>query len=1181
MKKTIINTLYYLLYIPHIHFSRNIKVYLLLGFLLSGQLLFNDVYGQNIETKVTFELKNQSLETGLNKLGKASNLRISFVLSQVSRYDNITIEKGTRSIKETLNLLLSNTNLTYAVKDKSILIIAKKSESTQTNNTLEPIKPRILEGRIIETSGRPVAFVNVIVKEKNKGTITDADGNFSLENIVPEDVLNVSYIGYEKREIQVGNNVFITIVLNEKSTGLSEVIVTGYTSKKASEITGSVQQISGDMLRAGITTTDGLSALKGLVTGMYVVNSNANPATYATAQVRGQSTLLGGTDPLTGNFLPNNLQNGPLIVVDGVISNFANIAQVASMSDIESITVLRDAASTAIYGSKAGAGVIVVTTKKGKKGETKVSIETQLGFSTPNVLKDKFMTTDQWLDYTKQSVRYAYNYGEGATNIQKKYATEELYTQNRLAGLYNNFDLTQNYDWTNQSLQNGVTKGINATISGGNESTTWYFGVNSVGVDGNEPQDKYNRNSVRAKLDHNLTKFLVVGGNFSTIFENSTFNTQRYQNLGINYQPFNNPYDADGTIKTSLLSWTGPGKPVATKLISNPLYDGQYNDRKNKTNNFSGSLYGKLIFFPGLTFTSTNTWGVYNNNQNTILDRRTIQGSNPLYTANEGVLTIETNNVYSYLTSNVLNFRHTFGDIHGLNFVAGQEWGYKTIHPSYITRTNVLEGERDLSATSSSIYNGQEVSPVGITREKANFSLFSQADYNYNSTYLLSASWRNDATSNFSRNSRYHSFYSISAGWMVSQEKFWKSIKDVVPTLKLRASTGIAGKDAGADFLNYSLYKKSGSSTDYLGTEIGQGYYASQVANTDLTWEITKILSYGLDVSLLKNNRITFSFDGYRNNCVNLIQQTEVSSLKGVDLQYTNAAYLRNTGYEFSLATKNIESKDFNWQSHFTISHNKNNIISTVLPSDEKGYILSLGGYLRVDDDINTVRAIKYDGVDAQTGKPLFENVNEDGSITQVNSVAEAGESYQKIGSTSPTVYGGFTNNFSYKNWELSVVATYSFGAITTNPFVAQYDGTLFTTQNLLAPQWLTYWKNPGDIADLPSPRIDNPYGSYMLTNTSLYYQKADNVKIANLRLAYSFPKTLMEKLKIDGIKMYVSVDNVYTFTSSHYMGADPEQSQYQGNASGQGVTGISTSMFSSGVLGAPRQYITGLSINF
>jgi len=1181
MKKTINNTLHYLLFIPHILFTRNIKVYLLMAFIFSGQLLFNDVYGQNIETKVSYELKNQSLEAGLNKLGKVSNLRISFVLSQVEKYNNITIEKGTRSIKEILNSLLSNTNLTYAIKDKSILIIAKASKSTQTNNTSVPVKPKTVEGRIIDADDRPVAFVNVTVNGKNKGAITDADGNFTLDNLVPEDVLNISYIGYEKREIPVGNNAFISIVLNEKSTALSEVIVTGYSTKKASEITGSAQQISGDVLRAGITTTDGLSALKGLVTGVYIVNSNPNPATYATSQVRGQSTLLGGTDPLTGNFAPHLLQNGPLIVVDGVISNFANIAQVASMSDIESITVLRDAASTAIYGSKAGAGVIVVTTKKGKKGETKVSVETQLGFSTPYVLKDKFMTTDQWHDYTKQSVRYAYKYGEGATTLQKKYATEELYIQNRLAGLYSNFDLTQNYDWTNQSLQNGVTKGINATISGGNESTTWYFGVNSVGVDGSEPQDKYNRNSIRAKLDHKLTKFLVVGGNFSTIFENATFNTQRYQNLGINYQPFNNPYNADGTIKTSLLSWTGPGRPVATKLLANPLFDGQYNDRKNKSNNFSGSLYGKVTFAPGLTFTSTNTWGVYNNTQNTILDRRTIQGNNPLYTPNNGMLTVEFNNVYSYLTSNVLNYKHLFNDVHSLNLIGGQEWGYKTIHPNYIIRTDVLEGERDLSATSSSMNNGQLVSPVGITREKANFSLFAQADYNYNSRYLLSASWRNDATSNFSRNSRYHSFYSVSAGWMVSQEKFWKSLKDIVPTLKLRASTGIAGKDAGADFLNYSLYKKPGSSTDYLGTEIGQGYYATQIANTDLTWEITKILSYGLDISLLKNDRITLSFDGYRNNCVNLIQQTSVSSLKGVDMQYTNAAYLRNRGLELSLATKNIDGKDFKWQSHFTISHNKNNIISTVLPSDEKGYILSMGGYLRVDDDINTVRAIKYVGIDAQTGKPLFEKVNEDGSITQVNSVTEAGESYQIIGSSTPTVYGGFTNNFTYKNLELSVVATYSFGAITTNSFIAQYDGTTYTTQNLLAPQWLTYWKNPGDNAYLPSPRIDNPYGTYMLSTSSLNYQSADNVKIANIRLAYSFPKTLLGKLKMDGIKLYVSVDNVYTFTSSHYMGVDPEQGSYQGNGSGQGVTGGSTSMFSSGVLGAPRQYVTGLLFNF
>lgn len=619
-----------------------------------------------------------------------------------------------------------------------------------------------------------------------------------------------------------------------------------------------------------------------------------------------------------------------------------------------------------------------------------------------------------------------------------------------------------------------------------------------------------------------------------------------------------------------------------------------------------GSAWGKIIFTPWLDFTSTNTWSNFYSGLNTIADRRTVSGGFGQPAANnvKGRLDINSTTNNSFLTSNIMSFRKTFNKNHSVNAIAGQEYQYKQLLTTVITKTDMLAGERNPSAGASDNSGTFHNMATGIEKEYLVSSLFSQADYSYNEKYLFSGSLRRDGSASFAKESRYMTFWSLSGGWTMSKENFWDPMREVVSFLKFRGSYGISGKDAGADFLNQTLYTRTGNNpaSDYL-EKGNQGFYMSQLGNTSLTWETTYITEAGVDLELYKG-RVSANFSIYNRAGKNLLLRSQYSSISGIPAQYQNIGDMTNKGWELMLKSINIQTKDFTWTTTFNGFHNTNKIVAIrppvsntdvpLLPVSSTAFTYGYSGSYTVGESLNDIKVVKFLRFDKDLGYPVFEHVSdEDGSKSVVmitptssfNNLLGNMASQQRIGSSAPKIQGGFINDFRYKNFGLGIMITYSFGTMVANRAVNQ------TTMNMYGTSWTAtnplvydknhiYWK-PGspdnDKANTAGPGFQFP--SVQLQSTSLGWISGDAVKLANIRLSYDLPATTLEKLKISSFQIVLSADNLYYFTNKLYVGADPESVVYQG--SGNDTGGFGRSNYSYGFVAAPKRINLAFNLGF
>ena len=455
--------------------------------------------------------------------------------------------------------------------------------------------------------------------------------------------------------------------------------------------------------------------------------------------------------------------------------------------------------------------------------------------------------------------------------------------------------------------------------------------------------------------------------------------------------------------------------------------------------------------------------------------------------------------------------------------------------------------------------------PGGSESESGSFSIFAEANYNYKGKYMASLSFRTDASTNFGKDNRYGKFYSVSGAWLVSSEKFMQKQK-ALSFLKLRLSYGTSGKEAGIDYLNYTLYAIGKDYEDYYREHplYPSSYPAviNQLGNDQLTWETAYTFDFGMDMGFL-NDRIRLNADYYRRRNSDLIMSVATAAGIGVGAQYRNVGEMLNQGVELTLNTHTLKSQDFNWYTTFTFSYNKNKLTKLY-----DGYFVNGEGRTFYEgDNIDMLKKVKVTGVDKETGKPIYERVNEDGSIEQVNTLTAAtsgnGElSYQDIGLKRAPYYGGFTNTFQYKNFELYVHMTYSFGYKAYSYLKTSYtDGTAWLYSNMYKiPSGLKIWREPGDDADIPMVNSDPSYTQNLYGTTSFGYINSGHVRFSKIRLAYNFPERWLRQLRIQNLALSFTCDNVGVITSRNFIGADPEN---------------------LGDWPAPRRYVFGLNFTF
>lgn len=600
--------------------------------------------------------------------------------------------------------------------------------------------------------------------------------------------------------------------------------------------------------------------------------------------------------------------------------------------------------------------------------------------------------------------------------------------------------------------------------------------------------------------------------------------------------------------------------------LVNPLMDNRYNSSISRNDNLMGSFSGTLRPFDWMSFTSVNTYTRIYSNTNNYQDSRTYSGNYSNNKFSNGILDISDARDNSFLTSNILRMEYRFGD-HDVSGLLGQEYYERHSRSSDLSMYDQsVVCERNVGGFSKV---GKKIQssyvPGGSESESGSFSIFAEANYNYRGKYMASLSFRTDASTNFGKDNRYGKFYSISGAWLVSSEKFMQKQK-ALSFLKLRLSYGTSGKEAGIDYLNYTLYAIGKDYEDYYREHplYPSSYPAviNQLGNDQLTWETAYTFDLGMDMGFL-NDRIRLNTDYYRRRNSDLIMSVATAAGIGVGAQYRNVGEMLNQGVELTLNTHTLKSIDFNWYTTFTFSYNKNKLTKLY-----DGYFVDGEGRTFYEgDNIDMLKKVKVDGVDKETGKPIYERVNEDGSIEYVNTLTAAtsgnGElSYQDIGLKRAPYYGGFTNTFQYKNFELYVHMTYSFGYKAYSYLKTSYtDGTAWLYNNMYkVPSGLKIWKEPGDDADIPMVNSDPSYTQNLYGTTSFGYINSGHVRISKIRLAYNFPEKWLRQMRIQNLALSFTCDNVGVITSRNFIGADPEN---------------------LGDWPAPRRYVFGLNFTF
>ena len=803
-------------------------------------------------------------------------------------------------------------------------------------------------------------------------------------------------------------------------------------------------------------------------------------------------------------------------------------------------------------------GVIVITTKKGQKNKLTTSVDMKFGLSVQNFGGLRYMTSEELLDYGKMSLT---NWWNGNKSLQAKYSDRDRFLRDTLSSLSQNFDLSRTTDWRDLQYQHGITKSVGVNVSGGSERASYYLSYNYFDEKGTKIDNKLTRNFLKLRMDYDITSFLTVGVNLS-----GTFSRFESPNSGSfeDYHPWLSPYDENDNLKKSIPQWR---KFAMNKVdLVNPLMDNRYNSSISRNDNLMGSFSGTLRPFSWMNFTSVNTYTRIYSNTNNYQDSRTYSGNYSNNRFSNGILDISDARDNSFLTSNVLRMEYRFGD-HDLSGLLGQEYYERHSRSSNLSMYDQsVVGERNVGGFSKV---GKKIQasyvPGGSESESGSFSIFAEANYNYKGKYMASLSFRTDASTNFGKDNRYGKFYSVSGAWLVSSEKFMQKQK-ALSFLKLRLSYGTSGKEAGIDYLNYTLYAIGKDYEDYYREHplYPSSYPAviNQLGNDQLTWETAYTFDFGMDMGFL-NDRIRLNADYYRRRNSDLIMSVATAAGIGVGAQYRNVGEMLNQGVELTLNTHTLKSQDFNWYTTFTFSYNKNKLTKLY-----DGYFVNGEGRTFYEgDNIDMLKKVKVTGVDKETGKPIYERVNEDGSIEQVNTLTAAtsgnGElSYQDVGLKRAPYYGGFTNTFQYKNFELYVHMTYSFGYKAYSYLKTSYtDGTAWLYSNMYKiPSGLKIWREPGDDADIPMVNSDPSYTQNLYGTTSFGYINSGHVRFSKIRLAYNFPERWLRQLRIQNLALSFTCDNVGVITSRNFIGADPEN---------------------LGDWPAPRRYVFGLNFTF
>lgn len=1133
-----------------------------------------------LSQSITLQATNSTVEEVIDVVEKQAKLVFIYKKEILKDAPRITLSASNMPVNQFLALAFKNQSFTYSIRNQTVVL--RKQEMPPKEIAVEDEEVSManvpITGRIVH-EGKPVEGASVLLKPSAIGTTTNANGVFMLSDVPPGYyTLQITSIGYStfERRINVKNTpVNITCNLELLIKEQEEVVIsTGYSSRKPGELTGSAQKISGDEIRKGLTSSDPASLLKGRAAGLYISEQNAADPTSSGGQifVRGQSSIAGVGVDQVNEFVMPSLNYGPLIVLDGVIMPNQNLKELVTPQEIQDITVLKDAAATAIYGSRAAAGVLVVTTKRGRSEKPKITAEFKYGINKPNQGRLRFLSGRELYEQQKEYFTQDYDINKGS--LSGSFPTLKDYLDFRLPTEH---DVANSFDWSKYSFVTTNTKEANLSASGGNDRTKYYMGATYYNEQSTGVATGLVRKSFRLNLQNRLTEKLTASIAINGIFNNGKRDPDDVTGFRI-YQimPWANPYNADGSLRSSLkFKLAG-----AVREMDNPVFNRQYSSNTLESQLLFGSAKLEYRLTDWLSISSTNSGNLNYNRNVQYIDVRTF-GGGIVYYAPKGFLGTNTGTLQSYLTSNQLNVNKRLGN-HSIRALAAMEFG-KTTNENMLVNVNQVRAGYPVISLARQVGGSADLSIFGIPATKngnieggkdvrAVYSVFGEAGYTYKDRYTLSASVRTDASSSFGRDNRYGTFYSLGGAWLVSNEEFLKDVKWLT-FLKLRSSYGTSGSQLGDNFLTRTLYDPTGIYSDQGAANI------STLGNPNLRWEVTRTYSSGLDMELFKH--LTATVDYYNRRSKDLLQKVMLPPMAGFPTQWQNAGTVQNSGVEVLINSEMLTKKNFSWSMSLNFSYNRNKIVHVANDSLKQGYYSQYTYYMFRGDDINSMKAVKYAGVDPENGKPLFEKLIFDDKgnkvgVEYVHTVAEVGgdadhRQLQTIGSYQPRYFGGLTNTFTFKNISLSTLITYALKYVIRDNLAESLQGRRINGLNQLAYRGhQKLWTTPGQTDATEPSLYYNSTSDYF--SSSKYIHDASNVALRNVRLSYDLPLLWLKRIRSSACTFYFSADNLYTLYSKKIISSSPEGPSV-GEAQNFGNGG--------GTLAIPRRYVFGLQVSF
>lgn len=930
-----------------------------------------------------------------------------------------------------------------------------------------------ISGKVLDASdGQPLVGAGVMLSG-GTGTVTDYDGNFVIQ-ADKNATLTFSSLGYLSVTEQVNGRTVINVSLSPDNESLEEVVVLGYTTQKRAELSSAVVSMTGEKLR-DVATSDVGNMLQGKVAGVVVMNGSGRPGENADIRVRGTGSITAGA--------------GPLYVVDGVAGGSF------SPNDIETITVLKDASATALYGAAASGGVIVVTTKSGSQDKTLVEFKANAGIKRALYGRFHPMNSKQLYDFDQAM---------GVNN------PEEL--------------LKQDFDWLGNIFKTGVVQDYYASVSGKAGKVSYFVSANHYNERGTAINTSFRKTTGRLNLTAPITSRLnlTLRLNYSKSHDQSE-SSWRLLEYAYYAMPWDIPYvqNEDGTYSKEYVFMQNNVRPDNggkwyTQNPSNIFHTEQYNYGRGWGENLTGDL--QLVWNPleWLTLTSMNRYDTSNSFWESYTDPRTYDGL-----TTKGGLSNSDGEWHGWGTTNLAKLHHTFGD-HDVNGTLGWEYGEGYSRSLEASATSIMQGKRALS---NADVPGK---PVGYDYRTRAWALLAQAQYAYLGKYIVTASIRYDESSKFGPKNRGGFFPGASAAWIISRENFMKNAT-LFSLLKLRAGYGKTGNDNIPDFQYQETYSPS---------ESGDGAYTlDRMANPYLGWEEAYMASLGIDAELKKNWNI--SVDLYHTINSKILLQAPRDPSSGFFAVMDNVGKVRNMGVELAVDGAIFNKKDFTWTVGFNMGFNKNRVLA--LP-DGEDIIMNRGEVnqiLRQGEDVFTWYMPKWRGVNPDTGLPQWEAIAEDGTVSIVNDWSKA--TNQLVGTASPLFSGGLNMALRWKGLTLSFNGNFVVGNKIYNKTreSMDHDGAYIGLNLMSIDNGLGWsrWAQPGDIATHPKPENARKDGSG--NTSSRFLEDGSFFRLRNVTLSYELPESWMKKARMTGVRVFVSADNVLTF--SKFSGMDPE----------------------------------------